>query len=350
MSNRSSHVAGSSRDASHDEADQVLNALRHELQLDAVIPAGGRWGKEYSSIEQKRASGNFEFKSATSPKALADALSALQSDGFYFRGQRSATWKIYSSWQRKFIEHEHTVEDNEMFRSKVCDALEEIRQANLTQETVGVSVTELSDYELLGHLQHYGVATPFIDFAKLPHIALYFAIQAKGAENSNFHSVYAVDGRYREGENEIVDFEDWLKHNDRVDLPKEHLQKRQLHQYKAWNVSALVFHVDENGWNQAIHERRVEKQTGLFLYMKDLDKPAEEYFAEYHKYLCSNKTQCDSRIMRRMICFDFPSSWDNELRTILNANEITEDSLGLSDHTIEKKWREALQPAFPDFF
>ena len=112
----------------------------------------------------------------------------------------------------------------------------------------------------------------------------------------------------------------------------------------------MFFHKGGSYWDPIVERGRIRDQFGLFLYMNDKDRPVEEYFSAYYKSTLPGGGDVNARNMERILCFDFPSSWDDELRRILDANRINEDSLGLSDHTIEGKWREALQPDFSDFF
>ena len=337
------------RDNPH-EAELAVAALLHERGLDENVPVGGRWGKTYCSLNKKRESCNFEFRDAKSVKHLLQSLYRLRCKRYCFRGQYDAKWKLYSSLQRKLIRREHSVMDDSVWK-KFKELIMTVRTNDAIKNTTGLSQSELFDFEIIGHLQHHGVPTPFVDFTDKPLISLYFALDQGDCPYSDTHSIYAFQSQFKPNENEIVCFEAFLSQNEPKLSSRNEAVCRHLYKIDSWEASSMMFHKSENHlWHKAIERNRIASQNGLFIYVKDHDKPLEEYFSAFHKGRNSVSGSIDARNMERIICFDFPASWDAEIKDVLTKKAITTESLGLADNFIEKYWKNTLCGKFPEFF
>jgi hypothetical protein len=103
---------------------------------------------------------------------------------FVFRGQQDSSWDIISTLTRL----SESV-------STQASALES-KQKELFRKRIrglrGTNPSTLTDDELWSLGQHYGLATPLIDWSDSPYIAAYFAFEQKGAPTIEYRSVYVL--------------------------------------------------------------------------------------------------------------------------------------------------------------
>ena len=105
---------------------------------------------------------------------------------FVFRGQSDAFWSVVSSFQRlagkkKVNEHE------------ITDHLEKFKYASRGRR--GPTPKDLEDAEWWVMGQHYGLATPLVDWTTSYWVALFFAFNDRTVrmDETKFRSVYALD-------------------------------------------------------------------------------------------------------------------------------------------------------------
>ncbi|BBL88989.1 TPA: FRG domain-containing protein [Vibrio parahaemolyticus] len=103
---------------------------------------------------------------------------------YVFRGQRDSDWEIISTLTR-------------LANSVSIDAKAlENKQLELFQKRIrglrGANPPKLSSDELWSLGQHYGLATPLIDWSESPYIAAYFAFEHVENPKCDYRSVYVL--------------------------------------------------------------------------------------------------------------------------------------------------------------
>lgn len=131
-------------------------------------------------------------------------------DDFVFRGQSNGDWDVVSSFQRlagkKAKEHE------------INRHLEKFKYASRGRR--GPAPRDLIDVEWWVMGQHYGLATPLVDWTRSHWVALFFAFNDRNTETSS-RSVYALDEEWvkeieKDTKNEIKVIDPILDENPRL--------------------------------------------------------------------------------------------------------------------------------------
>ena len=92
-------------------------------------------------------------------------LSKFSNENFIFRGQADKQWLLKTSFQRE-------KEDNENY--ELIPAVKDF-EIFLAKEGKYPFEENKDIYEWLRYGQHYGLATPYLDFSKSPYVSLFFA-------------------------------------------------------------------------------------------------------------------------------------------------------------------------------
>lgn len=112
--------------------------------------------------------------------------------GMAFRGLSNASYKLFSSLQRKWIEQDlssHRTDHKALVQSLLDRAFQ--HEVSGTMRENG----ERDELAMLSYLQHHGCPTPFLDFTSDIRVALFFASQESknvdnGSELDKYFSVY----------------------------------------------------------------------------------------------------------------------------------------------------------------
>jgi hypothetical protein len=110
----------------------------------------------------------------------------LDFTGYVYRGQRDSSWPIESSLDRKFqkIRTKRTMANTDThlnnFRYATRGRLDYTRFDNSNKD----------EWWAIG--QHYGLATPLLDWSESPFVCLFFAFEEETKSSSRFRSVYAI--------------------------------------------------------------------------------------------------------------------------------------------------------------
>jgi FRG domain len=105
---------------------------------------------------------------------------------YIFRGQSQDNWKIESSMTR-------LLRDSELVRD--FDAFYQIHLSNfkLKLRGHGFDLKNMNDDEIWAIGQHYGLATPLVDWTISPYVAIFFAITGKAKSVKGKRSLWAFN-------------------------------------------------------------------------------------------------------------------------------------------------------------
>lgn len=146
-----------------DEFDEMVSFLSHRKQdID----------NRRAQIKGKIASSNLFKNKEEEQKWII--LHGLE-EGLLFRGVSEAKYKILSSAQRYWLEHD--LEEGGMdFVQFVDGLLSQIRTNELLKEYYSSLRVPINDLLYLGLLQHYGECSPLIDVSYDMNVSLFFAL------------------------------------------------------------------------------------------------------------------------------------------------------------------------------
>jgi hypothetical protein len=110
---------------------------------------------------------------------------------YIWRGQRDADWSLGTTFDRLLVRLPYVPSDNE---------LEDISGKHLqafklaTRGRRGINPAALEDVEWWALGQHFGLATPLLDWTRSPYAAAYFAFEElAGPMKGSLRAVYALD-------------------------------------------------------------------------------------------------------------------------------------------------------------
>jgi hypothetical protein len=261
-------------------------------------------------------------------KTIADVqarLSDLKSQGYYFRGQREASWKLVTAAQREWFGR-----SLHLRFSTIHDFIQkhiEFQRSNANAKFV-VECPQLNDIAVLSTMQHFGGPTPFLDFTTNTDAALFFAtdgMQPDGSDEiTKWFSIYAWkpgDGAGTGSTNDLFNWEKIIDQWGGLDAATKYGTLRRL---------STVFIKQDTGRFLEIINERLQKQGGLFLYSSvalDSSKPYEDLFEG--KTAADVVDIYDGLFIPKMICLNIPKSITPEIKAYLVAKSIAKDSLGL---------------------
>lgn len=155
---------------------------------------------QYSSLEEKKD----HFKSHRVVRTKEDfllliddlkKLSEQNKQKYLFRGVNESKFKLYSSFQRLWIQRslsEIGLDSKERISTMINHCKDHKCLLHKYFKRLGVVI---NDWLILSFLQHYGAASPLIDFSKKYSIALFFACDnvkylMSETEIDNYISIY----------------------------------------------------------------------------------------------------------------------------------------------------------------
>lgn len=122
----------------------------------------------------------------------SNILNTLEPCDYIWRGQRESSWSLSTTLDRLF-------EGLEISGSS--SRLEELASAHLENFKMaargrrGLNPAKLNTTEWWALGQHFGLATPYLDWTKSPFAATYFAFEEAKPSASEFRTVFALDRR-----------------------------------------------------------------------------------------------------------------------------------------------------------
>lgn len=245
---------------------------------------------------------------------------------FFFRGVNEAKYKLYNSGQRAWL----TYELNKFYTS--YQDIIRIQITNVKKAQNGLLAkfyknlgSKAYDLTLLSFLQHYGGATPFLDWTEDIHVALYFALdglkQFSATGIDNYFSVYVID-------NEIFpDWQDLIKQESKELKEKKEVEKIinnpfyfQKPFYLKWGVNTInlqnhppfLIHINRENLN-------IINQRGLFVFNPCPELPLEQVIG-----------------CKKIKCYNIHKSLSEYIRDKLNTKKITEDFIYPQEEELAK--------------
>lgn len=190
---------------------------------------------------------------------------------FVFRGHSNSSWKLNSTLERLIqsaIKTGAKISSRDEF---VADHLMRFRQAARGRR--GNNPAKLNDHETWALGQHFGLATPLLDWSLSPYIALFFAFSSneRNSKHSGHRSVWCLDQKLIEKKQRIV-----LRDAAKIEFPRTAMvnivpsKKSRMDQHSsrmrqgfriANELSFVVPDIDEN--------QRLIVQSGLFTYCQN---------------------------------------------------------------------------------
>lgn len=111
---------------------------------------------------------------------------------YLFRGHRDSTWKLESTFDRKYKESLKKIEPRLRINLSY-DELLKTHLENFKKNSIGKRINpnkKLSNNEWWTLGQHYGLDTPLLDWTLSPYIALYFALFNPTTPNSKIRTLW----------------------------------------------------------------------------------------------------------------------------------------------------------------
>lgn len=281
----------------------------------------------YDTFAEKN--GLFAMEQIDDFEVLMPRLHKLKSDGYYFRGQSDAGWKLYSGIQRDWIlnDLDGTFSTAEDFNTQHLRY-----QQQKAVDLLDTYTKQRNDLADSSALQHYGAPTPFLDFTSEIDASLFFATDgiqpAEERETSQRFSIYAWkpgDGPATASNNDMTNWETVVDHSGEIDgaVSLDVLQ----------NVSMLYIKQGSGKFLQITNER-VDLQNGLFVYSPKAVReglPYEELFTGMTIDQVENTY--DGLFIPKLICLEAEKTVADEVVKYLAEKGVNQKSLGLSsDH------------------
>ena len=280
----------------------------------------------YESFEEKSEvfKENFKIDNEEEVDSIVSMYSSHEKD-FLYRGINTATYKLYSSSQVKWmlydaISKKKNIEDYYNF---IMDSIELTRENNRVKQYIKDNGISDNDLFILALMQHYGMPSPVLDFSHSIFGALYFAwdkcdrtLSDTQTQLSDYISLYVINKKIdwvncsvqNVMRNSAEQLNDMLQKDklftagmvDTKDVEKEFLKLPYL-KFKDWNFVA----VEDNPENpvkisipalkfdceyQIINDRIISQQ-GMFIANNTLDKPLVELMNDWCKekyFVCYN--------------------------------------------------------------
>jgi hypothetical protein len=105
---------------------------------------------------------------------------------YIFRGQSQDNWKIESSLTR-LLRNSELVRDLDIFEQT------QLKDFKLKSRGLGLDLSNMKDDEVWAIGQHFGLATPLIDWTNSPFVAVFFAIIGKNKSETGRRTIWAFN-------------------------------------------------------------------------------------------------------------------------------------------------------------
>ena len=325
------------------------------------------WNERYGIDWKQQKDILFDRREVDSIPRLLAKLSELKKQGFYFRGQSDACFRVTSSIQRAWHKDENWRKraDDLCFREFSTDLV------NFAKNRLSAKwkISSLTDHEIWGYLQHYYCPTPFIDFSFEPLVALHFAT-SHARTDGGYCSIYAMaPGEYAKGQwGDFVYLESFLQEAYRERASSNNLpdtvDKWSIPEasFKFWGFLdkhdggsvdalgmpkdgiAILIVKDFSKWHREVVTKRLKKQKGLFVYAPIEEESLEDFIFQKNRRI---NPDCDEGFAyQRMKCFDIPGRLVEEARRWVAGAKISDSSLCLDpckeENSVKEMYGECL--------
>jgi FRG domain len=111
---------------------------------------------------------------------------------YIWRGQRRSNWSLSSSLDRLFQSLDFLAEAENILEKRSETHLQSFKRASRGRRGLNpVNLTDKNDWWALG--QHFGLATPLLDWTRSPFAAAYFAFEERSSNATDYRIVYGLD-------------------------------------------------------------------------------------------------------------------------------------------------------------
>jgi hypothetical protein len=111
---------------------------------------------------------------------------------YIWRGQRSSNWSLSSSLDRLFQSLELLNGATNLLEKRSDEHLHSFKRATRGRRGLNpANLSDKNDWWALG--QHFGLATPLLDWTRSPFAAAYFAFEERSFESTEHRIVYGLD-------------------------------------------------------------------------------------------------------------------------------------------------------------
>lgn len=142
----------------------------------------------------------------------------MLSDSYIWRGQRNESWPLEPSLDRLFKKAKIIIEDRVFQRVKHLNNFKLASRGR--RGLIPQTLDNENEWWALG--QHFGLATPLLDWTSKPFVAAYFAFIDSGSDQTSYRAVYALHKpRIEEKVSELIQQETDKREKERNKVEKE---------------------------------------------------------------------------------------------------------------------------------
>jgi hypothetical protein len=323
------------------------------------------WNEKYGTDWKQQKDCLFERKEVDSVPQLLAELRQLKNNGFYFRGQSSALFRITSSIQRAW--HKGESWRKNVPRLTFPQFSKGLLKFVRSDIFVKYNRLHLMDHEIWANLQHNCCPTPLIDFSNNQFVALHFAT-SHFSEAEGYCSIYAMypEGLTGNGWNDVLYLEEFLKdaYEREVECDKMSGAKSvckgvrfvKENNFEHWGFldktghgtelapvdympkDGVTFLIKKNlkEWCKKIVCDRMKLQEGLFIYAPIEDESLEDFiFRKWKKITADGET--NDLIYQPLKCFDIPERLVKEICRVVKGEGFSDERLGLEPNGEENE-------------